>query len=104
MRGEGGEQPSRSTMPSLHEFIEGILGGDRGLLSRAITLVESSRVEHETLAQQLLEQLHPHCGRSLRIGITGAPGVGKSCLIDALGNYLLDRKMCQCSSKASSNP
>jgi LAO/AO transport system kinase len=92
MRDEGNKQPRRSAMPSLYEFVEGILGGDRVLLSRAITLVESSRVEHDTLAQQLLEQLHSHCGRTLRIGITGAPGVGKSCLIDALGNYLLDRE------------
>lgn len=70
------------------EYVEGILRGDRVVLGRAITLVESARPEHQKLAQEVLEKCLPHAGASFRIGITGAPGVGKSTLIEAFGTYL----------------
>ncbi|SNR38322.1 LAO/AO transport system kinase [Haloechinothrix alba] len=72
-------------------YAEGVLAGDRGMLSRAITLVESSRAEHRAQAQELLTRLLPHAGRSMRVGITGVPGVGKSTFIDGLGSMLLEK-------------
>ena len=74
--------------PSVEELISGILHGDRTLLSRAITLVESSRFDHQQRAQQIIERCLPYSGKSVRLGITGVPGAGKSTLIEALGRYL----------------
>jgi LAO/AO transport system kinase len=68
-----------------------IRGGDRRALSRAITLVESSREADQAPADRLLALLTPHAGRSLRIGISGAPGAGKSTFIEALGNHVIGR-------------
>jgi LAO/AO transport system kinase len=68
----------------------GIRTGDRTVLARAITLVESTSPADEALAQEVLGLLLPHTGGSVRVGISGAPGVGKSTLIDALGTHLLD--------------
>jgi len=70
-------------------YIDGILAGDRIMLSRAITLVESKLDTDRTLAEALLEALIPHTGRSVRVGITGVPGVGKSTFIESLGLDLL---------------
>ncbi|MBO0839697.1 MAG: methylmalonyl Co-A mutase-associated GTPase MeaB [Sciscionella sp.] len=67
------------------QYADGVLAGDRGTLSRAITLVESTRAEHAELAQRLLVKLLPHAGKSFRVGITGVPGAGKSTFVDALG-------------------
>jgi LAO/AO transport system kinase len=64
--------------------------GDRRALSRAITLVESSRAEDRAVASQLLEVLTPHAGKSIRIAVSGIPGVGKSTFIEALGNHVID--------------
>lgn len=74
---------------SRDEYINGILGRDRRILSRAITLIESSRSADRDLAEDIVEACLPHTGRSLRIGITGVPGAGKSTLIEALGQYLI---------------
>jgi LAO/AO transport system kinase len=71
------------------ELASGVLNGDRRALARAITLVESERAEDAGLAEELLNQLLPHTGRSRRIGITGPPGAGKSTLIDVLGTRLV---------------
>jgi LAO/AO transport system kinase len=71
------------------DYASGILQGDRVMLGKAITLVESSRPEHRQLAQQVLEKCLPHSGNSLRLGITGAPGVGKSSFIESLGAWLV---------------
>jgi LAO/AO transport system kinase len=73
---------------SSETYIDGILAGDRVILSRAITVVESRLAEDKLLAQAILNGILPQTGRSLRIGITGIPGVGKSTFIEALGIYL----------------
>ena len=71
------------------QYVDRILAGDRVVLSRAITLVESKLPADQELAQQVVNRLLPHAGNSVRIGITGAPGVGKSTFIEALGNYII---------------
>ncbi len=80
----------RKTELPAEAYIEGILKGDRVLLSRAITLIESAREEHFSLAQKIIEACIPHSGKSLRIGITGVPGVGKSTFIEVLGKHLIE--------------
>lgn len=72
----------------LDEYVEGVRAGDRAVLGRAITLVESNRPADQAVAQELLVALMPHTGSSHRIGITGVPGVGKSTFIEALGTNL----------------
>ncbi len=67
----------------------GVRGGDRRALAKAITLVESTRADHQEAAQRLLEMLLPHIGRAARVGISGVPGVGKSTFIEAFGLYLI---------------
>lgn len=76
--------------PSLADYVTGIQAGDRAMLARAITLVESTKPEHGALAQQLLQSLLPSTGGALRLGITGVPGVGKSTTIDQLGINLVE--------------
>ncbi|MCH5334720.1 MAG: methylmalonyl Co-A mutase-associated GTPase MeaB [Alistipes sp.] len=73
---------------STDEYVDGILRGDITTLSQAITLVESSNPAHYTQAQEIIERCLPHAGRSLRIGITGVPGAGKSTFIEAVGNMV----------------
>ncbi|MEE4185601.1 MAG: methylmalonyl Co-A mutase-associated GTPase MeaB [Gammaproteobacteria bacterium] len=68
-----------------------IRDGERRALARAITLIESSRAADRPAANRLLEQLVPHSGRSMRIGVSGVPGVGKSTFIESLGNFLVDQ-------------
>jgi LAO/AO transport system kinase len=77
--------------PGIEELVKGILEGDRILLARTITLIESRKTDHNEKALRVLEHLLPYTGRSIRIGITGVPGVGKSTLIEALGTYLIRR-------------
>ena len=72
----------------LQSYIDGVLAGDRVVLSRAITLVESIREDDQQLAQELIQAILPKTGNSFRIGITGVPGVGKSTFIDAFGTML----------------
>ena len=71
------------------EFVEGILKGNITILSQAVTLVESSKYEHQQMAQEIIEKCLPHAGKSVRIGITGVPGAGKSPSIDAFGMHLI---------------
>jgi LAO/AO transport system kinase len=85
----GGSDPSVSRMPNLDMLTEGVLTGERAMLARAITLIESSRAEHRGLADDLLQRLLPHTGKAQRIGITGLPGVGKSTFIDQFGMNLV---------------
>lgn len=70
---------------STEDYIRGVTGGDPAVLAQAITLVESRKAEHRRLAQDVLNALLPRAGGSLRVGITGVPGVGKSTFIDQLG-------------------
>jgi LAO/AO transport system kinase len=81
-------QKRRVKEPSVEELYEGVIRGDRSLLARAITLVESNAEQHFQKAQQLLQKLLSHSGKAIRIGITGVPGAGKSTFIEAFGMYL----------------
>ena len=81
---------SRRCPLSREQYVEGILQGQRTILARAITLIESSREADRLLAEQIVEDCLPHCGDSIRLGITGVPGAGKSSLIEALGMYLIE--------------
>ncbi len=74
----------------VEDLVTGVKEGDRAVIGQAITLVESSLAEDQQAAHILLEQLLPHTGTAHRIGITGAPGVGKSTLIESLGTQLTD--------------
>jgi LAO/AO transport system kinase len=74
---------------SPEELKDGVTGGDRGALSRAITLAESSRADDQELAQDLIAELLPGTGEAIRLGITGVPGAGKSTAIEALGLQLI---------------
>ena len=78
----------RQQEPSVDELVAGIRHGDRTLLSRAITLVESSLLAHRHKAQEVIERCLQLSGKSVRLGITGVPGAGKSTLIEALGKHL----------------
>ncbi len=75
---------------SLEAYRDGVLNGDRVILAQAITLVESRKAEDSLLAEQLLQEVQSYTGNSIRIGITGVPGVGKSTFIDAFGTYLTE--------------
>jgi LAO/AO transport system kinase len=70
------------------ELVSGILKGDRTILSKAITMVESSKPDHQATAQKVIENCLPHAGKSVRLGITGVPGAGKSTFIEAFGKWL----------------
>jgi LAO/AO transport system kinase len=70
------------------DYVEGVVSGDRAKLARAITLIESRNAAHQKLAQEMLVALLPRTGESLRIGISGLPGAGKSTFIDAFGTML----------------
>ncbi|MCH9648033.1 MAG: methylmalonyl Co-A mutase-associated GTPase MeaB [Deltaproteobacteria bacterium] len=80
--------PDRRGRPTVDEYERGVLAGDRTILGRAITLVESNLPQHREEAQQLLRRLLPHTGKAYRVGITGSPGVGKSTFIEVLGSEL----------------
>jgi LAO/AO transport system kinase len=72
-------------------YIDGVLKGDKVILSRAITLVESQLEEDQQMAQQVMEGILPFAGNSLRIGVTGVPGVGKSTFIESFGKYIVHK-------------
>ena len=74
---------------SAKQYIDGILKGDRVLLSRAITIIESNLESDKILAKEIVQNILPNAGNSIRIGITGVPGVGKSTFIEAFGKYLI---------------
>lgn len=83
-----GQLGLRRQLPDADKLVRGILQGDRAMLSRAITVVESASHQHFDLASQIISSCLPHAGHSVRIGITGVPGVGKSTFIEALGTML----------------
>jgi LAO/AO transport system kinase len=79
---------SRARQNSVNEFVTGILKGNIMFLSKAITLVESTNVKHQQKANEILERCLPSANKSVRIGITGVPGVGKSTFIETFGKHL----------------
>jgi LAO/AO transport system kinase len=78
-------------LPDVAELARRVLAGERAVLARAITLIESKRADHRGAARALVQDLLPQTGQAMRVGITGAPGVGKSTSIDVLGTYLTGR-------------
>ncbi len=81
---------------TVDDYVEGVLAGNRMILSRAITLIESNAAAHFEMAQQVIQKLLPYTGKSTRVGITGVPGAGKSTFIEALGT-----KLCQSGHKVA---
>ena len=79
---------SKARLLTTEQYVRGVLANDRTILARAITLIESSSPKHMELAQDVLKRLLAHTGKSIRIGITGVPGSGKSTFIESLGTYL----------------
>ncbi|WP_423129164.1 methylmalonyl Co-A mutase-associated GTPase MeaB [Gaoshiqia sp. Z1-71] len=73
-------------------YVKGIREGNISLLSQAVTLVESSKKEHQQIAQEIILKCLPYSGKSIRIGITGVPGVGKSTFIESMGKYITSRE------------
>ena len=86
-------RPAAAPDPALHPadrvLVEGVIAAERRALAKAITLVESSRRDHQQRAKRLIDALLPRAGRSIRLGISGAPGVGKSTFIEALGLHVI---------------
>ncbi len=76
---------------SIKDYIDGLQRGNIAVLSKAITLIESAKAAHQQLASQLIDAVLPFTGKSLRIGITGVPGVGKSTFIEAFGMHLIEQ-------------
>lgn len=74
---------------SVSEYVEGILKGNMVMLSQAVTLIESSRFDHQQKAQEIIEKCLPHAGKAIRVGITGVPGSGKSTSIESFGMHLI---------------
>lgn len=75
---------------TVDEYVNGILACDRTILAQAITIVESNSAQHFELGQEIVSRILPHTGNSVRVGITGVPGAGKSTFIECLGNKLCD--------------
>jgi LAO/AO transport system kinase len=91
----GAPQPRSSALDTLgtedRKLAEGLLEGEVRALARTITLLESTRADHQARAARLLEALLPHAGKGFRIGVSGAPGAGKSTFIESFGLFLLER-------------
>lgn len=79
-------------LPSTDDFFKGVRAGDRAMIGRAITLIESRNLSHQSKAQELLHRLLPFSGNAQRVGISGVPGVGKSTFIEGLGTMLTARE------------
>ena len=81
----------RKKTPSVESLLKGILNQDQGALSQAITLIESTALKHQQQAKQIIEGCLPHANKSIRVGITGVPGVGKSTFIESFGKLLISK-------------
>ena len=77
--------------PSIDEYVDGVLKNQRTLLAKTITLIESNSEKHFKKANKIIQKLLPNAGNSIRVGITGVPGAGKSTFIEALGLYLINK-------------
>ncbi len=84
------QDPSASSSRSVDDYVQAIHEGDRTTLSQAITLAESTRPEHQARARRILDACLPYTGDSIRVAVTGVPGVGKSTFIETLGTRLVD--------------
>lgn len=82
---------NRKTGPSISDLVSGILSQDQVSLSRAITIIESTALKHQKQAREIIEKCLPNANKSIRIGITGVPGVGKSTFIESFGKLLLSQ-------------
>ncbi|EMT47228.1 MULTISPECIES: methylmalonyl Co-A mutase-associated GTPase MeaB [Anoxybacillus] len=89
--GDHGRRWVKRKERSVEEYVTGVLNNDRTILAQAITLIESHAAKHTEKAQRILHELLPHVGQSIRIGITGVPGAGKSTFIEAFGQFLCDK-------------
>ena len=87
------EAPVRANLLSDadRQLVDGVLAGQRRSLAKAITLIESTRADHQQRAQQVLTTLLPQTGNAIRVGISGVPGAGKSTFIEALGVWLIEQ-------------
>ncbi|WLR49708.1 methylmalonyl Co-A mutase-associated GTPase MeaB [Bacillus tianshenii] len=84
-------QSSNRKKRTLQDYVDGVRNNDRTVLAKAITLIESNAAKHIDASQRLLNELLPYTGNSLRLGITGVPGAGKSTFIEAMGSYLCEQ-------------
>lgn len=84
------KRPRRREL-TVSDYVEGIVKGDITTLSQAVTLVESTNIHHQQIAQEVIEKCLPHSGNSIRIGISGVPGAGKSTSIDVFGIHVLEK-------------
>jgi len=82
----------RKDKPTVATYVKSILDGDRSMLGRAITLIESARTDDRETARNLINECLPYSGNAIRLGITGVPGAGKSTFIETFGNYLISLK------------
>jgi LAO/AO transport system kinase len=83
--------PEGALTPGEQALVAGVRAGERRALAKAITLIESTRRDHQARARHVLNALLPHSGRAIRVGISGVPGAGKSTFIEALGVWLIER-------------
>lgn len=91
IKGPSSQSTQKNTQPEIEDLVKGVLEGDRNLLARTITLIESNSAKHHEKSAKVLDKLLPYSGNSIRIGISGVPGAGKSTLIEALGLYLISK-------------
>lgn len=84
-------QKAKKKELSIDDYVDGILKGNITILSQAVTLVESVKPEHQSIAQEVIEKCLPYAGKSVRIGISGVPGAGKSTSIDVFGLHVLEK-------------
>jgi len=87
----GGLKKFKKEKLSVDDLLNGILAGERSMLSRGITLIESARSDDQEIARQLVNKCLPHSGKSIRLGITGVPGAGKSTFIESFGIQLIEQ-------------